>query len=311
MRDVLIALTPALIASCLIFGPRSLLLTAVSVIACVLFEFIWNKLMKQPVTVGDLSAAVTGVLIAFNVPVSMPIWQLIVGDLAAIIVCKMLFGGLGCNFMNPALVGRIVMFFSFTGSMTDYQGHLTEWAIKNLTSNVADIVIEHPRADLVSGATPLSAEYLSMSDLPQLLFGAHGGVLGETCALALILGGIYLIVRKVITPTIPICFIGGVILFSWLMGIENPILSAFSGGVMLGAFFMATDYVTSPQTERGKAVFALGIAFITVAIRRFSSNAEGVSFAILLLNVLVPYIDALFPTKPFGGVKKPKKEGAK
>ncbi len=311
MRDVLIALLPALIAACLLFGIRSLLLTSVSVIACILFEFLWNKLMKQPVSVGDLSAAVTGVLIAFNVPVSMPIWQLLVGDLAAIIVAKMLFGGLGCNFMNPALVGRIVMFFSFTGSMTDYSGHLTEWAVKNLTSNVADVAIDVPHADLISGATPLSSEYLALQDLPQLLFGAHGGVLGETCAIALLIGGIYLIVRKVITPTVPVAFIGGVILFSWLLGIDQPLLAPLSGGVMLGAFFMATDYVTSPNTERGKAVFALGIAFITVAIRRFSSNAEGVSFAILLMNVLVPYIDALFPTKPFGTAKRSENGGAK
>ncbi len=301
MRDVLIALLPALVAACLIFGLRSLLLTAVSVTVCVLLEFIWNKLFKQPVTVGDLSAAVTGALIAFNVPVSMPIWQLIVGDAAAIIVCKMLFGGLGCNFMNPALVGRIVMFFSFTGSMTDYQGHLTEWAIKNLPG----------RVELVSGATPLSDPLLRHADLPQLLFGAHGGVLGETCAIALLLGGIYLIVRRVITPTVPVVFIVGVAVFSWLFGIDQPLLAPLSGGVMLGAIFMATDYVTSPSTERGRAVFAVGIAFITVAIRRFSSNAEGVSFAILLMNVLVPYIDAIFATKPFGAAKKPKKGGAK
>lgn len=294
MRDVVIALLPTLAAACLIFGLRSLLLTSVSVAACVTFEFLWNKMMKRNVTVGDFSAVVTGMLIAYNVPVSMPVWQLIVGDAAAIIVAKMLFGGLGCNFMNPALVGRIVMFFSFTGSMTDYSGHLTEWAVAHLPV----------RADMVTGATPLYGDTLNASDLPQLLFGAHGGVLGETCAVAIIIGGVYLIARRVITPTVPVIFIGGVVLFSWLFGDVHPVLSALSGGVMLGAVFMATDYVTSPNTERGRAVFALGCAFITVMIRRYSSNAEGVSFAILLMNVLVPYIDALCPTKPFGGEAK-------
>lgn len=294
MRDVVIALLPTLAASAVLFGPRALLVTAVSVAACVLFEFVWNKMMKQPVSVGDLSAVVTGMLVAYNVPVSMPIWQLIVGDAAAIIVAKMLFGGLGCNFMNPALVGRIVMFFSFTGSMTDYSGHLTEWAVSHLPV----------RADMVAGATPLVKATLNASDLPTLLLGVHGGVLGETCAIALLVGGLYLIVRRVITPTIPVVFVGGVMLFSWIFGAGDPIAAALSGGVMLGAIFMATDYVTSPNTERGKALFAIGCAFITVVIRRYSSNAEGVSFAILLMNVLVPYIDALCPTKPFGGDAK-------
>ncbi len=301
MLDVIIALIPTLLASALIFGWRSLLLTAVSVSACVFFEFLWTKLMKLDVTVGDLSAVVTGIIIAFNIPVSLPIWQLIIGDASAIIVAKMLFGGLGCNFMNPALVGRIVMFFSFTGSMTDYSGHITPFASKLFSDG----------ADLITGATPLSAEALDMSDLGQLFLGVHGGVLGETCALTLLLGGIYLVVRRVITPTIPLTFILGTVLFSLIFGDGNAILSAFSGGVMLGAVFMATDYVTSPNTETGKFVFALGAAFLTVAIRSFSSNAEGVSFAILLMNVLVPYIDMICKTKPLGAIKVGKSGGAK
>lgn len=297
MLDVIIAMLPILLASVFIFGFRSLLLTAVSVSACVLLEFLWNKMMKTEVTVGDLSAIVTGMLVAFNVPVSMPIWQLIVGDAAAIIVAKMLFGGLGCNFMNPALVGRIVMFFSFTGAMTDYSGHVTELAKNTLYSiNKYDFLI-----DITTGPTPLSLENIGEgNNFAFLLFGVHGGVLGETCALAIILGGVYLLVRRIITPTIPLSYLAGVIFFTFIFGGEAPLLSIFTGGVMLGAFFMATDYVTSPNTELGKLVFALGCAFLTVAIRLFANGAEGVSFAILLMNVLVPYIDAIFKTKPFG-----------
>lgn len=294
MLDVIIALMPAVLASCLIFGVRSLLLTAVSVTASILSEFIWTKAFKLPTTVGDLSAAVTGIIIACNVPVTMPIWQLIVGDVAAIIVAKMLFGGLGCNFMNPALVGRIVMFFSFTASMTDYSGHVTDFAAR----------VVGARADVVAGATPLAiADTLNASDIPTLLSGVHGGVLGETCAIAIILGGVYLVVRRVITPTIPLAYVGGVFVLSMVFGVD-PIFAVLSGGVMFGTVFMATDYVTTPNTEAGKAVFAIGAAFITVMIRRFANSDEGVSFAILLMNVLTPYIDSIFGTKPFGGVKK-------
>lgn len=291
MRDVVIALLPVLAAACVIFGLRSLLLTAVSVTSCVLLEFLWDKLVKKPVSVGDLSAVVTGMLVAYNVPVTMPIRQLIVGDAAAIIVAKMLFGGLGCNFMNPALVGRIVMFFSFTESMTDYSSHITEWAVTHL----------HASADMVAGATPLASASIGKDELLGLFLGAYGGVIGETCTLAILIGCVYLVARRVITPTVPLVFVGGVLVLSWVLGDACPVASVLSGGVMLGAVFMATDYVTSPITERGRAVFALGAAIITVLIRRYSSNSEGVSFAILLMNVLVPYIDAVFKPKPFGG----------
>ncbi len=294
MLDVIIALMPAVLASCLIFGLRSLLLTAVSVAVCIISEFIWTKAFKLPITVGDLSAAVTGIIVACNVPVTMPIWQLIVGDVAAIIVAKMLFGGIGCNFMNPALIGRIVMFFSFTASMTDYSGHVTSLAAQ----------LPGTRVDLVMGATPLAhADTLNMSDVPTLLLGVHGGVLGETCAMAIIIGFVYLVIRRVITPTISLVYIGGVLVLSAVFG-ANPIFAVLSGGVMFGAVFMATDYVTTPNTEMGKAVFAIAAAFITVVIRRFANSTEGVSFAILLMNVLTPYIDSIFETKPFGGVKK-------
>ena len=290
MLDVIIALCPALIASVVIYGFRALLLTCVSVCACVLLEFVWEKAMKKPVTVSDLSAVVTGMLLAFNVPVGMPIWELLIGDIAAIILVKMLFGGLGCNFMNPALVGRIVIMFSFTTDMTTY-------AVPRIAN-----AITSGGADAVSTATPLTMmDQVGWADFPKLLLGAHGGVLGEVCAAALILGGIYLICRRVIKPIIPLCYLGSLLLFSWLFGGAQPVLSLFAGGVMLGAIFMATDYVTSPFTNRGKVIFGCGCGLITAAIRVFGNYAEGVTFAILLMNILVPYINDLTMTKPLGG----------
>ncbi len=287
MLDVLIALVPALIASVVIFGVRSLMVVGVSAVNCVLLETLWNKLMKKPHTYGDLSAVVTGVLLAYNVPVGMPIWQLLVGDFIAIIIVKMLFGGLGCNFVNPALVGRVTMMLSFTGSMTAY------------ATNVAKV-------DVLSTATPLSAmSRLNFSHLTTLLLGQHGGMLGETCALALILGGVYLCVRGVIKPTIPAVYVGSVFVFTFLFNgfdATAAVLSLFSGGLMLGAIFMATDYVTSPMTGKGRVIFALGCGFLTTCIRLFASSAEGVSFAILLMNLLVPYINDGTRTKPLGGV---------
>lgn len=284
MLDVVIALCPAFIASVVIFGPRSILLTLVSVAACVLSEFIWEKCMHQPVTVKDLSAVVTGVLLAFNVPSTMPVWQLIIGDVFAIIVVKMLFGGLGCNFMNPALVGRIVMMFSFAGNMTNYA----------YPANGIDVL---------SGATPLAHKTALVWDNFMTLFlGNHGGVIGETCALALILGGVYLLVRKVIKIWIPLCYLASLLVFSWAFGIKDPVVSLFAGGAILGAFFMATDYVTSPITDKGKIIFGIGCGLITALIRAFANAEEGVTFAILIMNLLVPYIDGLTMHKPVGEV---------
>ena len=289
MLDVLIALVPALIASVVLFGFRALLLVCVSAAVCVLCEFLWEKCMKMEITVGDLSAVVTGVLLAYNVPVDMPFWQLIVGDIAAIIGVKMLFGGLGCNFMNPALVGRIVIMFSFTTPMTTY-------AVPKVAGSLVSGV------DAVTTATPLAMlDQLDWSNFTQLLLGMHGGVIGEVCVAALLLGGIYLVARKVIKPIIPLCYMASLVLFSWLFGGTQPVLSLFAGGVMLGSIFMATDYVTSPITNKGKIVFGIGCGFITAAIRVFGNYAEGVTFAILLLNILVPYINDLTMNKPLGG----------
>lgn len=242
--------------------------------------------MHQPITIKDMSAVVTGVLLAFNVPVSMPVWQLIVGDVFAIIVVKMLFGGLGCNFMNPALVGRIVIMFSFAGNMTQY----------TYPANGIDIL---------TGATPLAhSSSLNWDHFLTLFLGNHGGVLGETCALALLIGGIYLLIRKVIKIWIPLCFLASLLVFSWAFGVSNPIVSLFAGGAFLGAFFMATDYVTSPLTNKGKIIFGIGCGLITALIRAFANAAEGVSFAILIMNLLVPYIDGLTMSKPMGEVKQ-------
>ena len=284
MLDVIIALIPALIASCLIFGARSLLLTLISVANCMLLEFLWNKIMKKEQTVSDLSAVVTGILIAFNVPATMPIWEVLVGDFIAIVIVKMLFGGIGCNFVNPALVGRVAMMMSFTTDITNY----------NYVQSV----------DVLSSATPLAViGDLDMSQFGTLFLGQHGGVLGETCALALLIGGVYLVIRGRIKPTIPLCFIGSTLLFTWLFGGANPVLSLFSGGLMLGAIFMATDYVTSPITAWGRVIFGVGCGLLTTCIRLFANSAEGVSFAILLMNLLVPYINGWTRTKPLGGVE--------
>ncbi len=287
MLDVIIALCPALIAASVIFGLRSLLLTAVSAAFCVVLEFAWEKLMKQPVTVSDLSAVVTGMLLAFNVPATMPIWELMVGDVVAIIVVKMLFGGIGCNFVNPALIGRVVMFFSFTADMTNFPA-------------------PKGTVDALSSATPLALirqGSIGWEEFGQLFIGVHGGVLGETCAAALILGGVYLCARKVIKPIIPLAYLGSTLLFSWIFGSPQPVLALFSGGLMLGAIFMATDYVTSPSTNLGKLIFGLGCGLLTALMRCFANSAGAVSFSILLMNLVVPYINDLTQPKPFGGVK--------
>lgn len=293
MLDVIIALMPALIAAIILWGFKPFLLTLISVVVCVLAEFCYEKIMKRPVTINDLSAVVTGILIAFNVPVDMPIWQLIIGDLFAIIVAKMLFGGLGRNFMNPALVGRIVMMFSFTASITTYR-------------------MPAGTVDALTSATPLPLmENLDWSYFMDLFLGVHGGVFGETCCLALIIGGIYLCIRKVIKPIIPVCYIFATAFFTWIFGGPQPILSIFAGGLLLGAIFMATDYVTSPITNWGKVIFGLFCGLVLALIRVFGNYAEGVTFSIILANLLVPYINQLTMRKPLGAIIEDKKKKGK
>lgn len=294
MMDVIIAMLPVVLASAFLFGVRALLLTALSSLFCVLLEGGWQTMMKKPVTVDDYSAVVTGMLVAMNVPVDTPIWMLFVGDVAAIILVKQLFGGLGCNFVNPALVARLVMMFSFPTAMTTFTGS------KGLV-------------DATTSATPMAdAAGLGWNQFMDLFLGKHGGAIGETCGLALLIGGIYLIIRKVIKPIIPLCMIGSCCLFTFLFGGGNPLLQIFTGGLLLGAIFMATDYVTSPITNKGKVIFGIFIGFLTAVIRVFGSYPEGVTFAILFGNVLVPYINDLTMTKPLGGIfpKKAKKEEA-
>ena len=286
MLDVIIALCPAAVASAIIFGPRALLVIGVTTAASMAFEYLYCYFMKQENPVGDLSAAVTGILLAFNLPSTIPLWIAILGSFVSIVIVKQLFGGLGRNFANPAIVGRIVLAISFAGRMTAY-------AYPKFDGGV----------DALASATPLVATQHADLPLLQLFLGAHGGVLGETCAAALILGGIYLVVRRVITPTIPLAYLGTVAVISLLAG-QEPMVQLLSGGLMLGAIFMATDYATSPYTFTGKLVYGLGLGIITCAIRFWATSAEGVSYAILLMNLLVPYINRLTLQKPLGGGNK-------
>lgn len=292
MGDVLIALLPAVVASVLVFGTRALLLEAVCVASSVLFEYLFRRLLKRSNTISDLSAAVTGLLLAFNLPAGFPIWMAILGCFVAIVIVKQLFGGIGCNFANPAITGRIFLLIAFAGQMTT-------WPAAN--SYISGI-------DAVSGATPLALiKEGSIEALPavkNLLFGIRGGCLGETCAIALLIGFVYLVLRRVITPTIPVVYVATIALMSLILGYD-PIYMILTGGVLLGGIFMLTDYATSPATELGKVVFAVGAGIITMLIRNSSGGyPEGVSFAILLMNILCPYIAKLGHKKPFGGVAK-------
>ena len=292
MQRVCIAMVPTLIASVFIFGINSLILTAVTVAACVFFEWAYCKLMGREVPIADFSAVVTGMLLAFNLPATFPWWMAIVGAFIAIVIVKQLFGGLGYNFANPAIVARIALAMGFASRMTNFPKPANG-------------------IDALASATPLAASgQLGAGEYLTLLLGNHGGVLGETCAITILLGGIYLIVTKVISPMIPVTYLATVAVLSLLAG-EDPIVQLLSGGLMLGAFFMATDYVTSPTTDKGKLIFGIGLGVITCAIRFLGTMNEGVSFAILLMNLLVPYIDVLTRQDKLGIAKaKKEKEGA-
>lgn len=286
MSDVIIALAPAATYGCILFGLRALAVLITSVSVAVLCEFLWNKALKKPNTIKDMSAVVTGLLLGMNLPPTLPLWQAAIGSAAAIIVVKQMFGGLGHNFANPAIAARIILLVSFPASMTRF----TE-----------------PVSDAVTSATPLAGTAGTLS-FKTLFFGMHAGSIGETSAFLLIVGGLYLVIRRVITPIIPVCFIGTVALLSLISG-ESVMLSVFGGGLILGAVFMATDYTTSPTTPLGKAIFAVGCGIITFVIRKFGSLPEGVSYSILLMNILVPHINRFTLSKPFGFEKV--KEAAK
>lgn len=285
MLDVLISLLPATIAGVVIFGLNALLVIAVCVAVCVLGEFVFNKITKKPLTISDLSAAVTGLLLALNLPANVPLWQAGVGSLFAIIIVKCIFGGIGRNVVNPAITGRVFMLVAFA-SMTKAAFPL----------------------DSTAGATPLS-EIANGNEvvLTDLFLGNIGGSIGETCKVALLIGGVYLLVRRVITWHIPVAFIATTFIFTLAVHDFDVMLAlslVLSGGLLLGAIFMATDYVTSPTTPLGKIIFGIGAGLITVLIREWGIYPEGVSFAILIMNILNPYIDMLTARKLFGGAKK-------
>ena len=307
MRDVLIALLPALIGSVYFFGLRALMVTLVSAAACVFFEWGYRKMMKLDDTTWDLSAVVTGVLLAFVCPVTIPYWAIILGDLFAIVLVKQLFGGIGKNFVNPALAGRAFM-FSWPVAMSTW--------IKVGFENSANLIGSN--ADIVTQATPLSAMHqgtfdASLGTVTDLFIGSVGGCLGETSALLLLIGFAYLLVRKVISARIPVAYMATVAVLSFVFPMGNDPLTwmaaqVFGGGLMLGAIFMATDYVTSPITKLGQIIFGIGCGVITILIRYFGGYSEGVSYAILIMNLTVVLLDKVGRPVKFGA---PKKEAAK
>ena len=299
MLMVLIGLAPSFLVSIYVFGARVIALTAVCIAASMFFEWAWNKLMHKPQTVGDLSAAVTGTLIAFNVPSGLPYWIAIVGCFVAIIVVKQLYGGIGKNVVNPAITARIVLFISFATQMTT-------WPLPRMA------------ADATSTATPLGILAEGGAELPsnmQMFLGFIGGSMGEVSALALLIGGLFLIWKKIISPIIPCCFIGTVFVFALIYyaatgdgnALQMAIFHICAGGVMLGAFFMATDYVTSPLLPMGKVIFGIGCGLITMVIRLWGQYPEGVSFSILIMNCLTPLIEDFCQKRLYGGAKKNEK----
>ena len=300
MRDVLIALAPALVGSVYFFGLRALLVTLVSVAACLLFEWGYDKLTKTPCKIYDLSAVVTGVLLAFVCPVTIPLWCIIIGDFFAIIIVKQIFGGIGRNIVNPALAARAFMF--------SWPALMTKWVAPGLQNIV--------KVDAVSTATPLAAMgqgVLPEASIGQMFMGNIGGCIGETSAALLLIGLVYLLIRRIITLRIPVAFIGTVAVLTFLFPQGNdrlPWMAAqlFSGGLFLGAIFMATDYVTSPITKLGQVVYGIGCGVLTVVIRYFGGYPEGVSYAILIMNLCVVLLDRIGRPKKFGA---PKKEGKK
>ena len=310
MMDVIIAMIPALIMSVFVFGFRALALTLVSVAACVFWEWGYRKLLKKPQSIGDLSAVVTGMLLAFVCPPPLPYWMIIIGAFFAIVVVKQLFGGIGCNFMNPALVGRAVLLASYATAMTT-------WAVP-----MSKLSIFGSNADAVTSSTPLAimkggdlASLTSNYSVVDMFLGRIGGSLGEVSALMLLLGGVYLVIRKVISWHTPVAFIATVAVLclisapAGISAVDYMLYNVFGGGLMLGAIFMATDYATSPVTKPGQIIFGIGCGLLTVFIRYFGGLPEGVSYSILIMNTLVWAIDKKTHPRKFGyQLDKAKKE---
>lgn len=300
MLMVIIALFPAAMAGCVFFGPRAAAVLAVCIAACVIFEALCRIIMKKDQTVGDLSAVVTGLLLGMNLPATVPFYVAVIGSFVAIVIAKQLFGGIGQNFANPAIAARIVLMLSFAPQMSG-------WVKPYWYSGAVDAE---------TSATPLVAEWLTYSEsganfkmapftLSEMFWGETGGCIGETCAAMLILGGLFLIIIKVISPATPIAFIGSfaVLTLIYTGSLVETLYGVLAGGLLIGAFFMATDYATTPLTTKGKVVFGIGCGLITFIIRSFGSFPEGVSFSILLMNLLTPYIDRLTKASPFGAKK--------
>ena len=291
MLDVIIALVPATIAAVVYFGLRALLLIATCVCTAVLSEFVFNLIIKKKQTVGDLSAIITGLLLALTLPATTTVLQCVIGSVFAIIVVKCLFGGIGCNFANPAIAARVMMLISFTNTVAG--GVSTQFA-------------DEP---LVAGATPLQLigkEDAVLPSLTDMLLGNRAGAIGETCAIALLIGFVYLLIKRVISWHTPVVFIASTFVLTFLLGgfnLSDAIYHVLSGGLLIGAIFMATDYSTSPITKWGKVIFAFGCALFTVIIRMYGSLPEGVSYAILLMNILSTPIELLTKGKAFGAKK--------
>lgn len=286
MLNVIIALLPTLLAGGIIFGKRAFLVVITCIAAAVVSEYIFNLIVKKEQTTDDLTAVVTGLLLGLNLPVSIPVWQCIIGSVFATVVVKGFFGGLGKNIVNPAITARVFMLIAFSSV-----------SVAGFGKGV----------DAVSGATPLvELATGGKVSITSLFLGTVGGAIGETCKLTLLIGFVYLLITKVITWHIPICYIGSAYVFTLLFtGFDfyNSLLLILSGGLFIGAIFMATDYVTSPPTPLGKVIFGIGAGFLTVVIRFYSNYPEGVSFAILLMNILSPYIEKATAKKLFGGNK--------
>lgn len=293
MLDVIIALVPAMVASVILFGWRAALLLIISVLTCVLCEYLSRKVMKRENTMFDLSAVVTGILLAMNVPSSLNPLMLMFGDVVAIVVVKQMFGGIGQNFVNPALMARIILMNSFPGPMATWPKPMAADAATTAT----------PLGILNEGGS-LTPDYL------QLFLGYRGGCLGETCALVLLLGFAYLLYRKVITPVIPLVYIGTAAFLSLLMG-RDVLMDILAGGLLLGAIFMATDYTTSPITLKGQIFYAIGCGCLTMLIRQFGSLPEGVSYSIIIMNILTPLIERATRPHAFGKAPEKAKEAAK
>lgn len=311
MYDVLIALMPAFLVSLYLFGLHALIMTSVAVISCIVFEYLIQKyVLKTTITVNDGSALLTGILLAFNLPATLPLWMVVLGSLVAIGIAKMSFGGLGYNIFNPALVGRVFLLISFPVQMTS-------WPLPVVNNaSLFDAVSGETTLGIIKEGLMYGETMSTLADkiptVMELLLGITSGSAGEMSALALIIGGIYLLVRKVITFHIPFTILVTMGLMTgifWFVDPESyasPVIHLLSGGAILGAFYMATDLVTSPMTKKGMVIFAVGIAVITVVIRLFGAYPEGISFAIIIMNAFVPLIDTYFKPKRFGSTIKAK-----